>query len=226
MSASDGRPSYISLGEHDSELLITTNLGKVLRRCIDGTVCDPQTRNSVMMYGGGSLFGIGILDETYIVADRSDMKLYECPLTSVGIYKSNCEVFAHEPQGIDWDPYSILVDPIKRLVFAVDMLYSGVWVYAFDRTFLGPLVSSRGTLIQPSAMAQRPGLYAPLSLSSPPSSLPTAGERSEVALVMMDAYNSTVSNSHPTSVHDLALNVTATGLNRDGFDTTVDGIIL
>ena len=42
---------------------------------------------------------------------------------------------------------------------------------------------------------------------------------------MMDAYNSTVSNSHPTSAHDLALNVTATG-NRDGHETMLDGIIL
>ena len=117
----------------------------------------------------------------------------------------------------------LLTGPV---VFVVDNFYSDVLVLDFDGAFLAPLASSRGALIQPRAMAQRPGLYAPLSPSHPPSSLPAAGERIEVALVMMDAYNSTVSNSHPTSVHDLALNVTATGLNRDGFDTTVDGIIL
>ncbi|GMI25880.1 hypothetical protein TeGR_g1793 [Tetraparma gracilis] len=79
----------------------------------------------------------------------------------------------------------------------------------------------------PDAMAQRPGLYAPLSPSHPPSSLPAAGERIEVALAMMDAYNSTVSNYHPTSAHDLALEVSATGyITGTNFTTTIEGEIL
>ena len=228
MSASDGKPRYISLGEHDSELLITTYLGKVLRRCLEGTGCNPQTRNSVMMqYGGSKLKGIGVLDETYIVADGSTSKIYECPLYSVGISKYDCEVFAFQPQGTEWDPFNVLVDPIKRLVFVVDNFYSDVLVLDFDGTFLAPLASSRGALMLPSAMAQRPGLYAPLSPSHPPSSLPTAGERIEVALVMMDAYNSTVSNSHSTSAHDLALEVSATGyITGTNFTTTIEGEIM
>ncbi|GMI40400.1 hypothetical protein TeGR_g11912, partial [Tetraparma gracilis] len=118
MSASDGDPMYISLGELDSELLITTKPGKVLRRCLEGTECNPQTRNSVMMqYGGSNLRGIGVLDETYIVADSGDHKIYECPLTSVGISKYSCEIFADKPQGTFWNPYNVLVDPIKRLVY-------------------------------------------------------------------------------------------------------------
>jgi hypothetical protein len=223
MSASDGRPRYISLGEHDSELLITTKLGKVLRRCLEDTGCNPQTRNSVMMqYGGSSLFGIGVLDETYIVADT--FNIYECPFTSVGISKSNCEVFADGP---GFSPSYLLIEPVKRLVFVSDRLYSEVWVLSFDRSFLGPLASSRGALISPRAMAQRPGLYAPLSPSHPPFSLPTAGEHIEVALVMMDAYNTTVSNSHPTSAHDLALEVSATGyITSTNFTTTIEGEIL
>ncbi|GMI19877.1 hypothetical protein TeGR_g9691, partial [Tetraparma gracilis] len=226
ISASDGVPMYISLGEHDSELLITTSAGKVLRRCLEGTGCTPQTRNSVMMqYGGSYLRGIGVLDETYIVADTS--KIYKCPLTSVGISKSNCEIFADQPQGTDWDPTNVLVDPIKRLVFVVDLFYSDVLVLDFDGAFLAPLASSRGALMLPRAMAQRPGLYAPLSPSHPPSSLPAAGERIEVALSMMDAYNFTVSNSHPTSAHDLALEVSASGyITGTNFTTTIAGEIL
>jgi hypothetical protein len=102
-----------------------------------------------------------------------------------------------------------------------------VLVLDFDGSFLAPLTSSRGALVQPSAMAQRPGLYAPLSPSHPPSSLPAAGERIEVALAMMDAYNSTVSNSHPTSAHDLALEVSATGyITGTNFTTTIEGEIM
>ena len=81
--------------------------------------------------------------------------------------------------------------------------------------------------MQPRTIAQRPGLYAPLSPSHPPFSLPAAGERIEVALVMMDAYNSTVSNSHPTSAHDLALEVSASGyITGTNFTTTIEGEIL
>jgi hypothetical protein len=226
MPASDGKPVYISLGEHDSELLITTELGKVLRRCLDATGCNPQTRNSVMMqYGGASLRGIGVLDETYIVADAD--KIYGCPLTTVGMYKSNCEIFANKPQGTEWDPANVLVDPIKRLVFVVDQYFSDVPVLTFDGQFLAPLTSSRGALVQPRAMAQRPGLYAPLSPSSPPSSPPAAGERIDVPVSCRDAYNETVPNSHPTSAHDLALEVSATGyITGTNFTTTIAGEIL
>ena len=181
----------------------------------------------MMQYGGPYLRGIGVLDETYIVVDYGNEKIYECPLTSVGISKYDCEVFADEPQGTLWDPINVLVDPIKRLVFVVDSLYSEVLVLDFDGQFLAPLASSRGALMQPRAMAQRPGLYAPLSPSHPLSSLPAAGERIEVALAMIDAYNSTVSNSHPTSAHDLALEMSATGfITGTNFTTTIAGEIL
>ncbi|GMI19186.1 hypothetical protein TeGR_g6231 [Tetraparma gracilis] len=181
----------------------------------------------MMQHGGSNLLGISVLDETYIVVDKGDDKIYECPLTSVGIYEINCEVFANKPQGTSWDPINVLVDPIKRLVFVVDYDFSDVLVLDFDGAFLTPLASSLGALMQPWAMAQRPGLYAPLSPSHPPSSLPTAGEHIEVALVMMDAYNSTVSNSHPTSAHDLALEVSATGfITGTNFTTTIAGEIL
>jgi hypothetical protein len=216
MTESDGKPKFLSIGEHDSELLITTFGGMVIRRCIPSTGC--KARNSVMLHSGDYselyLDGIGVLDETYIVVDRTDQKIWECPLTSVDISKSSCEVFVYDPQGTGWDPANLLVDPIKRLVYVVDDLYSNVWVFSFDRTFFRPLASSRGALMQPSAIAQRPGLYVPLSPSFPPSSLSTAGERIESPLNMVDADNSNVSDSHPTSAHDLALEVTATGVFR------------
>ena len=181
----------------------------------------------MMQDGGSYLRGIGVLDETYIVVDRGNEKIYECPLTSVGISKYDCEIFANQPQGTEWDPTNVLVDPIKRLVFVVDYQYSDVLMLTFDGAFLAPLASSRGALVQPIAMAQRPGLYAPLSPSHPPSSLPADGERIEVALAMMDAYNSTVSNSHPTSAHDLALEVSATGyITGTNFTTTIEGEVL
>ncbi|GMI21283.1 hypothetical protein TeGR_g2092, partial [Tetraparma gracilis] len=51
----------------------------------------------MMQYGGFNLKGIGVLDETYIITDRaySNEKIYECPLTSVGISKYNKYSPAH-----------------------------------------------------------------------------------------------------------------------------------
>jgi hypothetical protein len=228
MSASDGEPNYMTLGEKTSELLITTRGGLVLRRCI-GTGCKAQVRNSVMMQYGPlhHLNGIIVLDETYIVVDSQNEKVYECPLTSVGIYMSSCEVFAYKPQGTAWDPTNLLVDPAKRLVYVADYSNSDVLVFSFDRNFLGSLATSRGALVQPRAMAQRPGIYAPLSSSLPPSSLPTAGERIEAPLVFRDATNALVSDDHPASAHDLALEVSATGyITGTNFTTTIAGEIL
>jgi hypothetical protein len=194
--------------------LIATWTGQVIRRCLDETNCKPQVRNSIMMHTGGSdLFGIGVLDDTYIVVDRTDFheKIYECPLTSTDISMHDCEVFADKPQGTYWDPRNLLVDPIKRIVFVCDTTNSEVLAFSFDRNFIGPLAAFRGALQMPSSIAQRPGLYAPLSPSLLPSSLPKAGESINVTLVMMDAYNSTVPDAHSTNATDLALEVSATG---------------
>ena len=119
----------------------------------------------MMQHGGNNFNGIGVLDETYIVADRTtnNEKIYECPLTSVGISKNDCEIFANEPQGTEWDPTNVLVDPIKRLVFVVDNLYSDVLVLDFDGAFLAPPASTR-----PSPPPTLP----------PPSPLPASASRS------------------------------------------------
>jgi hypothetical protein len=223
------------LGENESELLIATDEGFVFRRCIDGTDCDPDTRNTTMLSPqvfdedvvASSLWGIGKLDDTYLILDISSWMIYECPLGSEGINLSYCQVFADRPGGTAWYPRDLLVDPIKRLVYVVDEDKSDVFLIDFEKNFLGPLASSRGALIKPTAMSQRPGLYAPLSPSSPPSSPPTAGERIKSSLVMVDAYNSTGPDSHPTSVHDLALEVSATGfIPGTDIPATIEGEIM
>ena len=224
-------PMYSTLGEFDNEILISTWNGFVYRRCLDNVGCKDSVRNTVMLSGGDDLQGIGVLRErdTYIVADRdfAEEVVLECPLGASNLHVNECEVFAERPLGEYWDTYGLLVDDEKRVVYISDYTNSDVFVFSFDRVFLGPLSSSRGALITPRAMAQRPGLYAPLSPSHPPSSLPAAGERIEVALAMMDAYNSTVSNSHPTSAHDLALEVSATGyITGTNFTTTIEGEIM
>jgi hypothetical protein len=76
-------------------------------------------------------------------------------------------------------------------------------------------------------MAQRPGLYATLSRSLPPSSQLIAGVRIESSLLLVDAYNVDLPESHPVSAHDLALEVSATGfITGTNHSTTIAGEIL
>lgn len=217
----------MGLGEHDDEVLLSTSSGFVARRCIPGTGCNSSVRDAIMMHGGGAyLRDVACLRSrrTYLVLSADDFIVYECPLASTSYKKSNCENFMG---GSGILPRSLLVDPIKGLVFVSDSSNSVVYVFSSDRTYLGPLSSTRGDLSQPSSMARRPGLYAPLSHSLPPSSQPIAGVRIESSLLFLDAYNVAVPESHPTSAHDLALEVSATGfITGTNFTTTITGEIL
>jgi hypothetical protein len=58
----------------------------------------------------------------------------------------------------------------------LDNTYAAVYVFSFDREYLGELNSFRGDLVVPAAMGVRPGLYAPLSSVLPPIEDPVAGE--------------------------------------------------
>lgn len=83
-------------------------------------------------------------------------------------------------------------------------------VFAYDKTFLGPLTTSGGDLAAPTAMAIRPGFYAPLSRVLPPRSA-FVGAIVSCPLVLLNHLNETVSDDHSTSVSLLALNASATG---------------
>jgi hypothetical protein len=163
-----GRPQKAVIGEFDNEVLFSTLDRTVIRFCLPATAggegCNPA-RNAIMVSSSNALMGLAVIRETgkFLVAESTDNKVYECELDVTGITTSQCEIFAFSPTSDTWDPNDVLVDDEKKLVYVMDNLYSDVFLFNFDREYLGRLASSRGGLMQPSAMAIRPGVLASLS---------------------------------------------------------------
>jgi hypothetical protein len=165
-------PRFSTLGEFDNEILITTENGFVYRRCLDSVGCKDSVRNTVMLRGVYGLMSIGVLREkhSYLVVDRvfTEEVIFECPLGASDLHVNDCDVFAESPHGDYWDPYGMLVDDERRVVYVSDSTNSDVFVFSFDRDFLGTLASTKGALNTPAGMALRPGLYAPLYPAATP----------------------------------------------------------
>jgi len=219
-----GRPQYLSLGEFPDEILITTSDAKVVRMCIPNTGC--KIRNTVMIKYGGRFRGIAIIParESYIVVDRIAGKLFECPLTTTNTdVNIACTVFAHEPAGDWWNPFNLVADHTKNLIYVADYQYHTVHVMTFDKDYLGPLHDSLGALMTPNALAIKAGPLPSLSSVSPPATA-IAGSPINVPLALRDAYNNPLPDSYPIATELPLFKITATGL-RDGLPTTLTGVI-
>jgi hypothetical protein len=109
----------------------------------------------------------------------------------------------------------------------LDNTYATVYVFSFDREYLGELNSFRGDLVSPIAMGVRPGLYAPLSSVLPPIEDPIAGRTASAPIYLRDSNDESVSATHPTDAEALGLKVQATGfIPGTDFATTIDGEIV
>jgi hypothetical protein len=199
-------PKYSTLGEFDNEILITSWKGFVYRRCLNGVGCKDSVRNTEMVRGGIEFRDIKVLrvKDAYLVTDRNwlgDGAILECPLGASNLELIDCGVFARGASGGYWDPWGLLVDDEKRVVYVSDFSGAGVFVFSFDRDFLGSLASTKGALTSPAGMAIRPGLYAPLSPASTPDT-EIAGSTIVSPLLLLNRLNDTVSSSHSTYVRE------------------------
>ena len=99
LSSSDGGPYYLTFGSDMSEVLITSHVGKVVRRCISAECA--SDRNKVMVYSGNDdsdLNGIISIPSNgeYLVADRWGT-VYRCSLTApTNQLLQDCEVFTSD----------------------------------------------------------------------------------------------------------------------------------
>jgi len=192
--------------------------------CIPGTEC--SMRNKIMVHYGQQFRGIAIIParESYIVVDRGAKKLLECPLTTTNAnVNTACTVFAYEAASDSWDPYNIVADHTKQLIYVADLLYHKIHVLTFDKDYLGPLHDSLGALVSPRALAIKSGPMPSLSSVSMPASA-TAGSPINVPLTLRDAYNNPLPDSYPIATELPLYQITATGL-RDGLPTTLTGLV-
>ena len=216
-------PRTMIFGENDDELLITTNTGQVIRRCIPGTSCTSSTRDRVILEFelGNDLLGIAVLRlrGTYLLVSRSQHGLFECPLDPDA--DDWCKIFAYSPAGVLWDPAGILVDELKQLVYATDVSYSRIHTFTTDGAYLGHLEESRGDLITPTFISMKPGSLAALSPISAPSSA-TAGVPIITNFTLHDRVNNPLPPPSPDEL--TRYQAIATGY-RDGLPTTLTGTV-
>ena len=227
-------PRFMSMGENDSEVLVTTWDDHVVRICVPGTSCDPEVRNSDML---SDLFldtvsGIGVirakniylLCETPAYKYTGDAKVWACPLDLqvTDIYAS-CSEFAFRPEGTPWNPFNFVVDDSKQLVYITDQDYSAVYVFSFDGDYFGHLAQSSKFLAQPSSLALKPGPLAAVSPIFPPASA-TAGVLIVTPVTLHDRANTPLPATYDMTEDLPRFRISATGL-LNGIAATVHGSV-
>jgi len=224
-------PRYLSVGETDDEMLATTGDGKVVRICVPASPsCKPSLRNRVMVSGGAWFRGVGVLreKESYLVVDSTTDYIRQCPLSSVDIDIdidiNSCSVFAYQPEGVDWRPWGLLVDELKKLVYVTDKDKNIVHVFSYDGDYFGHLADQAMFLSLPTGLAIKPGPLAAISPITPPSSA-TAGEPIITNMDLRARDNKPLSPTYNIAGELSRYQVTATG-RKDGFATTIRGSVL
>jgi len=232
---------HFVIGENPDEIIITTFDSNVVRMCIPGTACNENARNGAILYYWGNeprIFnGIGVLRReggmgTYVIAvrgnDINDDMILECALNppSGETYTTDCEVFATKPGGSLWDPYSIVVDDVREILYVSDYTYNRVHVYSWKRTYLGAIDEFRGDLYSPQSMDIKPGPLAKLSPVSPPSSA-SAGVPFVTAITLRKSNNEDLPPSYPIEDELHRFQISATGfLTGTNHTTTITGEVL
>jgi len=132
-------------------------------------------------------------------------------------------VFAYLPAGAPWDPYNLVPDHTKQLIYVADSDFLAVHVMTFDKDYLAPLLDSLGSLMGPNALAINAGPVPSLSSVSPPATA-TAGSPINAPLTLRDTSNNPLPDSYPIADEPPLYQITATGL-RDGLPTTLTGFV-
>jgi len=187
-------PRYIALGADDDEILVTTSANTVERLCLPNTNCEMSGQ---VLSGGTDFRGITIARsvDSFFVADRFDTlggRIYQCPLKSSNADTSDCTTFAFKPEGVSWDPYALVVNEEKRVLYAADRTNAIVHAFALDRSYLGHVEKRRNFLEDPVALAIRPGPFAPLSTMMAAVGSVTAGELVTIPLSIVDDSNNEI----------------------------------
>ena len=188
-------PRYIAIGADDDEILVSTSANTVERLCLPNSSCKMPGQ---VLSGGTDFQGVTTARsvDSFFVADRFDTlggRVYQCSLGSCNTtHTSDCTTFAFKPEGVPWDPYALVVNEEKRVLYVTDRTNAIVHAFAFDRSYLGRVEKRRNFLEDPVALAIRPGRFAPLSTSTAVVGTVTAGELVTIPLSIMDDSNNEI----------------------------------
>jgi len=179
----------------DNELLITTS-HTVVKVCMDGS-CPSEI---IADAGYTEQFrGIAILPNKvdFLVVGYTSDWIYKCPVNpNVG----DCKIWAHSntPFPTEGHPWSLTLIAIHdNIVYIPDYLWYKMYAMTLNGVFLTALDIKMGAFDTPSALAIRPGLFAPLSSVSLPSTSLTAGQAVNLLLDLRDGLNQPITSPYP-----------------------------
>jgi len=192
---------------------------------VPDTSCKPSLHNRVMVSGGPWFSGVGALreKESYLVVDNDTGRIRQCPLSSVDIDINSCSVFAYRPEGVYWQPWGLLVDELKKLVYVTDDEQSIVHVFSYDGGYFGHFADQAMFLSKPAGLAIKPGPLAAISPITPPSSA-IAGEPIVTNMDLRARDNKPLSSTYNITGELSRYQVTATGM-KDGLAITIRGVV-
>ena len=220
-SLNSGRVRFMSKGEQDDEILVTvrgsTEIGHSIRRlCVPSTSCDhPAVMATANPDLDQDIVDVAPLREkgTYLVTDRypevlGNGKVWECSLDETDVVLTECSTFAQRPENAKWDPFALLVDEVRKIVYVSDHDYHKIHMFRYGGGYLGRLEEKSGDLVNPSSMAIGPGVYPPNCVVALQTTA-TAGSTIELPLVLRDHLNHDLD---PAADHVSRFRVYATGI--------------
>jgi len=171
--------------------------------------CDPARRNTTMAIVNPDveqdIVNVAPLREmgTYLVTDSypevpGHGRVWECSLNETDVVMTDCLEFAVRPENSNWDPYALLLDEDRKVVYVSDYNYHKIHMFRYDGEYLGRLEDESGALVNPSSMAIGPGMYTPNCLVTPQTTA-TAGSTIELPLALRDQLNQDFNSEYQIS---------------------------
>ena len=227
MPSGTGQPAYLSRGETDDEILVTSRAGdKIVRLCVPGTEC-PASRQATMLFQADDAKQIAVIREMgiYLFVDQGQYTkvVYSCPLEHTGyIVPTQCTKFA----ALSWDPVGIAVDEYLKLIYVGDATYSKIYAFKFNGDFIDTVEESKGDLTSPTAIAIKPGISVPLSLVHPPTTS-TAGVRFSVPMTLKNNHDNNITDTYSVSKELSRYHIEGAGLiTGSDYAVTLTGSII
>jgi len=191
----------------------------VYRRCVPNTDCDRAARDAHLITGASGITSLALFpahDAILVVDSGNSDKVWECPYELAETVNFNsfnsdpCTLFAFWPNGLNWDPHSVVVDELKELVFVGDQMPGawGIHVFDFDATYIGRLPNLGLGL--PEGIGIKPGLHVALSTARPRNNIVSAGEIVLIPITLRDSLSQILPHDHPIDAEKDNFVITAT----------------
>jgi len=203
--ASFGEPRYMTSTTNPGEIFQTTQ-NQLIRRCVTNSACAENGGHALKakylssdadLATTADLRGVAHLAsrDRILVVDYGNAIVFVCPAslsTTMYFLTDSCPAFSDDlfetifgASGYG-SPYAVVADEARQLVYISEFDDHKIHVFDYDGKHLQRLETDQGSMINPTALAIQPGLFAPLSHIDPPPTSAAAGETLPLPLALLD----------------------------------------